>query len=190
VQEKTCVMPSANLTNLPEARLRSVSPETLASAAKRLLSFYPNCQPHDPREFLAGIVKIFRDYSVEAVFAIVDPASGLPSKSKFLSEAEVIEFLRDYDAPAKRAAARAAQEAAQLAERCEREEELEHRPGKTFERCMEELKAAGLLGGKPVKPKRFAPGTVIDYRDFHSATTAHGKPFGPFEAGRETKYKG
>src|SRR5262249_32139846 len=70
VQEKTCVMPSANLTNLPEARLRSVSPETLASAAKRLLSFYPNCQPHDPREFLAGIVKIFRDYSVEAVFAI------------------------------------------------------------------------------------------------------------------------
>ena len=37
---------------------------------------------------------------------------------------------------------------------------------------------------------RYAPGTRLDFRDFDSVLSAHGKIYGPFEKGRQYDYDG
>lgn len=155
-------------------------------AAKRILACYPHAQPNDPEIYIAALIGVFARYPLPVVASVSDPVAGLASKSKFLpSVAEVTSACDAADLPRQRKLI----EHQRAIESRGRDEEFKQRPGKTFERCMEELRAAGLLSGDgAIVAKRFEPGTVIGARDFEAAVKAHGRPFGAFEVGRNLPY--
>jgi hypothetical protein len=51
--------------------------------AARLFDYYPPPDVGDPKVLLSGAVQIFLKYPAEAVDAVCDPVSGLPSTSKW-----------------------------------------------------------------------------------------------------------
>lgn len=65
-----------------------------ATAASRLLSFYPSQTPNSPREYLAAVTALLADYPQEVVDKVCDPRTGIATRCKFLPTiAEISEEL-------------------------------------------------------------------------------------------------
>src|SRR5262245_40107760 len=163
---------------LPAGRLT-----TLSAAADRLLSFYPQAQPPDPRTYLAGLVTIFQKYSIRAVAAAIDPARGLPSKLKFLPTlAEVNSFCEEFDRPATIERNHQAAIAAHIEDRRKREEEERRWPGPIFQRALAEARSAM---SAPLPRPSLKSGDTVTWGDMEASNK---RAHGPFEPGRQLQY--
>ncbi len=66
-----------------------------AKAAKQLIGSYAHMKPGDPDVFVASIAAVLSQYPLGIVQECADPRSGVARKVKFLSVAELVEWLDD-----------------------------------------------------------------------------------------------
>lgn len=71
----------------------STSPVEAAKAAKQLVGSYAHMKPGDPDVFVASIAAVLSQYPLGLVRECADPRSGVARTVKFLSVAELVEWL-------------------------------------------------------------------------------------------------
>ena len=71
----------------------TISPADAAKAAKRLVGSYAHMKPSDPDTFVESIMMALSTYPAGLVAECVDPRVGVARKIKFLSIAELVEWL-------------------------------------------------------------------------------------------------
>ena len=86
--------------------------------AKLLLGCYRTGDANDPAIYSGAVIAVLSDYPLDIIRAVVDPRSGLPSRSKWLpTVAEIKEACETLHRPRRDAIDREARERRQLAER-------------------------------------------------------------------------
>jgi len=122
-----------------------------AQLAKILLSFYRIQDSSDPDIYVAGILEIIRRYPFWVVKKVVNPATGIPSKIKYLPlPAQIIEACEAELGPVVRQRGREDAIRRQLSEREEIEAEKMVPPSQTYEEFLAEMAARGM----PIGPRR------------------------------------
>lgn len=169
-----------------------------ALAAQRLLASFQHAAAHDPESFLAGVIAVLTRYPLDVVAEVTNPATGLPSKMKFLpSISEVREACEAANGVKRDKEIRERNLREQLAEREERERlgvqtlnppgdpPIVTRPQANYWRSPPNMVGRfKKLEGKIVEGGK----TVYTSTGFHDAVEAHGSPIGPFEQGRQLPY--
>lgn len=77
--------------------ISKISPQEAASAAKRILGFYPEIPASDPKGFAAGLVATLSIFPPAVIDQAVDPVSGVPAKIQFLNLAAIRKLLDEWD---------------------------------------------------------------------------------------------
>jgi len=67
-----------------EGRAATSSIKEAADNAERLIGFYPLRQVTDPKTYVAGMTALMATFPPDLVRRVCDPATGLPSRLKFL----------------------------------------------------------------------------------------------------------
>lgn len=136
--------------------------KTCSTAAAILLGCYRSGEAHDPEVYAAGLVSVLEQFDPAVVARVCNPATGLPSRLKFLPTlAEVRTACEELASADGRSAERRRRIEAQLAERREFEaaaenESPEHR-ARCVERAMAEMRASGFrFEGDPRAPAETA----------------------------------
>jgi hypothetical protein len=71
----------------------STSPIEAVKAAKQLVGSYAHMKPGDPDTFIAAISAVLAQYPLGVVNECCDPRTGIARTAKFLSVAELVEWL-------------------------------------------------------------------------------------------------
>lgn len=81
------------MANAKLALSSSTSPVEAARAAKQLVGSYAHMKPGDPDVFVASIAAVLSQYPLGLVRECCDPRTGVARTAKFLSVAELVEWL-------------------------------------------------------------------------------------------------
>lgn len=71
----------------------TTSPAEAARAAKQLVGSYAHMKPGDPEVFVTSVAAVLADYPLALVHECADPRTGIARAAKFLSVAELVEWL-------------------------------------------------------------------------------------------------
>lgn len=71
----------------------ATSPVEASKAAKRLVGSYAHMRPGDPDTFIESVAAVLSQYPLGIVGLCADPRRGIARKAKFLSIAELVEWL-------------------------------------------------------------------------------------------------
>jgi hypothetical protein len=108
-----------------KATIRNCPPEKALDYATLLLGCYRKAECDDPEVFVTAAIAVLTHYPEDVVKAVIDPFSGLPSRSKWVPQIpEIREACDGINAAARRREEQATRIKAQFAER-ERMEALE-----------------------------------------------------------------
>jgi hypothetical protein len=170
------------------SELRSESSENLARAkwagmmAATLFDYFPPPEVGSAETLLSGAVKMFLMYPREAVEAVCNPVSGLPSQVKWAPRlAEIRQALEIATGPLQRRQERERQIAEQLEAR---KQITDQRPRPTYEELQRRCAEVGLhIGPKGSRLGPLDPGKVMEKhgisKEQWAAIPAKGSKFSP-----------
>jgi hypothetical protein len=122
--------------------------------AIRLLGCYRSGDANDPESYISAVVSVLSRYEISVIRDVTEPATGLPSRLKWLPTiAEIREHCDMLEQRDRRKAEREQQIRAQLEAR-ETLQITDMRPRKTYEQLIAECRAAGLdVGPKKIQAR-------------------------------------
>lgn len=140
----------------------------MAELAKLLLGCYRTGDANDPAVYSGAVIAVLSDYPLDVIRAVVDPRTGIPSKSKWLpTVAEIKEACEAIEGPRRAAARRERAEQAQLDERMLLEAPRAERP--TYDELKARCAAEGLIiGGRGMA--RVPAVDVAAFQEAHGIT--------------------
>lgn len=117
------------------------------AGAARLLGCYRTGDANDPEAYITAVVSVLVRYPPQIVREVTEPATGLPSRLKWLPT--IAEIREECEILAQREL-RKVQRERQIREQLAARETLlieDHRPRKTYAQLVEECRAAGIMIG-------------------------------------------
>lgn len=89
-------MTSSRASKVQNAKMvlsSTTTPADAARAATRLLGSYAHMKPADPEVFIEAVARLLHEYPLGVVRECIDPVHGIARKLKFLSIAELSDWL-------------------------------------------------------------------------------------------------
>lgn len=137
--------------------------------AARILGCYRTGDANDPESYIAAVVSVLVRHSTWVIREVTEPATGLPSKLKWLPTiAEIREECDRLQAYEKRMELKREQINSQLVQRLQI---TDQRPKKTYAELVADCNARGLqIGPKAAVPMKDQE--ITEFRDKHGISQA------------------